>query len=68
MSRDIIYLSHIIIIAPIMIYIGFCKNLCSPYIYQIILTLGIFALIYHLYLYFNYLMQKKDTTYTKQNY
>ncbi len=68
MSRDIIYLSHIIIIAPILIYVGICKNMCSPYIYQIIFSLGLFALIYHIYLYYNYIMRKGETTNTKSGY
>lgn len=59
LSHSAVYWSHILIIAPILIYVGICKNNCSPYIYQTILTLGIFALVYHLYLYYISLMKNK---------
>jgi hypothetical protein len=45
-----IYLFHALIIAPLLIYIGYNGNKTSPVLFKLLLVLGIVVLIYHMYL------------------
>jgi len=58
-----IYLFHILIVAPLLIYLGLCKcKCCNELIKKITLIFGITVLIYHTYR----LLKKDDETYTQE--
>jgi hypothetical protein len=59
-----IYLFHIIIVAPLLIYLGLCKN-CNEFIKKITLILGITVLVYHLYK-INIVVSKGSEKYTEE--
>jgi len=43
----LIYLSHIIFIVPLLLYISYYKNKVNVFIYPILIALAVFTLIYH---------------------
>jgi hypothetical protein len=43
----LIYLSHIIFIVPLLLYIAYYKNKVNVFIYPILIALAVFTLIYH---------------------
>ena len=43
----LIYLSHIIFIVPLLLYISYYKNKVNVFIYPILIALSVFTLIYH---------------------
>tara|TARA_B100001142_G_C13976672_1_gene517077 strand:+ start:187 stop:648 length:462 start_codon:yes stop_codon:yes gene_type:complete len=43
----LIYLSHIIFIVPLLLYIAYYKHKVKPFIYSILIALALFTLIYH---------------------
>ena len=43
----LIYLSHIIFIVPLLLYISYYKNKVNKFIYPILIALAVFTLIYH---------------------
>jgi len=43
----LIYISHIIFIVPLLLYISYYKNKVKPFIYSILIALALFTLIYH---------------------
>jgi hypothetical protein len=43
----LIYLSHIIFIVPLLLYISYYKNKVNGFIYPILIALAVFTLIYH---------------------
>jgi len=43
----IIYLSHILFIVPLLIYIGYYKKKVNTFIYPILIVLAVFTLLYH---------------------
>jgi hypothetical protein len=43
----LIYLSHIIFIVPLLLYISYYKNNVNVFIYPILIALAVFTLIYH---------------------
>ena len=48
---DIIYLMHFLFIGPLLIYIGYYKDTIQPQIFNLLLGLGVFIVLYHLYLF-----------------
>jgi len=49
-----LYLFHLLVIAPLFIYVGYNKKNINNYIFLSLLVLGIINLTYHLYLVYNY--------------
>lgn len=43
-----IYLFHILVVAPLLIYLGTCKT-CNPFIKKLTLIFGLTVLVYHAY-------------------
>ena len=43
----LIYLSHIIFIVPLLLYIAYYQHKVKPFIYSILIALSMFTLIYH---------------------
>lgn len=43
----IIYISHIIFIVPLLVYIAYYKSNVKPFIYPILIVLAVFTLLYH---------------------
>ena len=46
---DLIYLFHIIVIGPLLVYVGYYKEKVDPKIFDILLGLGAFIIIYMIY-------------------
>ena len=42
--------SHLLILAPLFIYLGYKDGQVQPWLYPVVLYLGIFVLLYHAYL------------------
>jgi hypothetical protein len=42
-----IYLSHIVLIVPLLVYIGYYKKRVNPLTYPILMVLAVFTLLYH---------------------
>ena len=49
-KRQLVYLVHIILIGPLLIYIGYNKNNTHKNIFDLVLIIGIIVILYHLYL------------------
>jgi hypothetical protein len=47
--HDLIYLFHIFVIGPLLVYVGFYKEKVDPKIFDILLGLGAFIIIYMIY-------------------
>ena len=52
--HKIIYLVHIIFVAPLLIYVGYYKNKVHPKVFELLLVLGLTVLVYHAYLFYKY--------------
>jgi predicted tellurium resistance membrane protein TerC len=50
MNRDFIYLTHILLSAPVFLYLGHMKGQGPEWVYHIAVVLGIIVLLYHAYL------------------
>ena len=46
-----IYLFHILIVAPLLIYIGYSGNKTPEMLFKLLLIFGVVIIIYHSYLY-----------------
>lgn len=46
-----IYLFHILIVAPLLIYIGYSGSKTPEMLFKLLLIFGILVIIYHSYLY-----------------
>jgi hypothetical protein len=56
-----IYIIHILIAAPLLIYLGLCNcKCCNEYIKKLTLILGIVVLIYHAYKLYMSLNKKEE--------
>ena len=42
-----IYLSHIVFISPLLLYVAYYKNKVNTFIYPILIVLAIFTIVYH---------------------
>ena len=60
-----INLFHILVVAPLLIYLGLCKN-CNEFIKKITLIFGITVLLYHSYEVYILMNKKKQEGYTKE--
>mgnify|MGYP003978945813 FL=1 len=60
MNTENIHLLHILVSAPLMIYVGHDRGTGDNWLYQLVLVVGILALLYHAYLFIN--------KYTNTNY
>ena len=52
MNRDYIHLLHILVSAPLMIYVGHDRGNGPNWLYQLVLAVGAIVLLYHAYLFF----------------
>ena len=59
MNRDYIHLLHILVSAPIMIYVGHDRGNGPNWLYQLVLAVGAIVLLYHAYLFFEKYMNFK---------
>lgn len=50
-----VYLFHILIVAPLFIYVGIKRERNAPTMYSILFYLGIFIIFYHIYKVYNYM-------------
>jgi hypothetical protein len=49
-SHQLIYIFHILVVAPLLIYLGLCQcKGCNSFVKRISLIFGITVLFYHLY-------------------
>jgi len=48
-SRILVYLFHIVIVGPLLIYVGIKRDDIPSIMYPILFYLGIFIILYHLY-------------------
>ena len=46
---QIVYLIHILLVAPILIYVGLKRNMVNVRMFDLLLILGITVLVYHGY-------------------
>jgi hypothetical protein len=51
----LVYLFHIIIVAPLFIYVGIKREKNTPTMYSILFYLGLFIIFYHIYKVYNYM-------------
>jgi hypothetical protein len=62
-----INLFHILVVAPLLIYLGLCKcKCCNEFIKKITLIFGITVLLYHSYEVYILMNKKKQENYTKE--
>ncbi len=47
--RELIYLAHIIVIGPLLIYIGYMKGKIDPKILDAVVVVGAIVIAYHAY-------------------
>ena len=47
--RELIYLAHIFIIGPLLVYIGYMKGKVDPKILDVVVALGVIVIVYHAY-------------------
>jgi CHASE3 domain sensor protein len=59
-----INLFHIVVVAPLLIYLGICKD-CNDFIKKITLIFGITVLVYHSYEVYILMNKKKSEKYTE---
>ena len=55
LSPDLVYITHILFVAPLLIYAGYkghkcCKEMYDKTLFQALSWIGAIVLIYHLYL------------------
>jgi len=55
----LVHLFHIIIVGGLFLYVGITRDKISPYMYQILLGLGIVIILYHCYKTYNYIKTDK---------
>ena len=54
-NKQIIFLSHVLFIGPLLTYVGFMKTKTHPYVFKALLLTGIIVALYHGYhLYMHY--------------
>jgi CHASE3 domain sensor protein len=62
-----INLFHILVVAPLLIYLGLCKcKCCNDFIKKITLIFGITVLLYHSYEVYILMNKKKQEKYTEE--
>ncbi len=62
-----INLFHILVVAPLLIYLGLCKcKCCNDFIKKITLIFGITVLLYHSYEVYQLMSKKKQEKYTEE--
>lgn len=49
-NKQIIILSHVLFIGPLMTYVGFMKTKTHPYVFKALLLIGVIVALYHGYL------------------
>ena len=54
-SHILVYLFHIIIVAPLFIYVAIKREKNAPTMYSILFYFGIFIIFYHTYKVYNYM-------------
>lgn len=57
--HEYIYLIHVVLVAPLLIYIGYMKSKAHKMSLDLLLLMGVNAFFYHLYKLYNSLSYKK---------
>jgi hypothetical protein len=57
--ETLVHLFHIIIVGGLFLYVGITRDKISPYMYPILLGLGIVIILYHGYKTYNYIKADK---------
>jgi lipoprotein signal peptidase len=58
--ETLVHLFHIIIVGGLFLYVGITRDKISPYMYPILLVLGIVIILYHGYKTYNYIKADKS--------
>lgn len=58
-SRILVYLFHILIVGPLLIYVGIKRDKIPSIMFPILLYLGLFIILYHLYKVYNNIKLEK---------
>ena len=60
-GHSLIYLFHILFVAPLLFYIGYMKENVPKQLYVVLMAMGVVIALYHSYKLVNTLMKNKPT-------
>ena len=52
--HQLVYLIHVVFVAPLLIYIGYFKDKVHSKFFDLVLVIGLVVLFYHGYLFYKY--------------
>jgi hypothetical protein len=68
MDNSIINLSHVLFVAPLLIYVGYIGKKCNDMLFNLLLVLGVVVFLYHLSHYFSRSSKKTGESFENADY